>query len=258
MNEHSPAHPLAGWRILSLRPVGEHAPLRCAAARLGARVIACSPLALRPLQAGDTLSKALNAERVVFSSPAAVRFASAQRPLAFTRTQTVLAVGAGTAAALARHGIAAVYPRTQMTSEGLLALPPLQHLETLTVGLITAPAGRGLLTTALAQRARHLYIAAVYQRVPLPIGANTWGKLAQRAAPLAVMVSSGEALDALLRQCPPHARSTLAHAWFVVASARLGQQVRAQGFARFVLAASARPSAMLAALAEFHGESRFR
>jgi len=249
---------LNGWTILSLRPSGEHAPVRRAAARRGARVIACSPLALRPLRAGDALARALNADRVVFSSPAAVRFASMQQPLALAATQRALAVGAGTAAALARHGIVAIYPRTQMTSEGLLALPPLQQIARLSVGLITAPGGRGVLAAQLAQRARHLHVAEVYERVPHPIRAATWRKLAQLATPLALLASSGEALHAFAQQCPAPVRNALAQALAVVASERLGQQARAQGFANLIVAASARPSAMLAALAEFHRESRFR
>src|SRR3546814_6179808 len=84
---------------------GEHASLRRAAARLGARVIAVSPLTLKPMAAGDALDRALAADRTVFSSPAAVRFASAQRSLAPCNTRVLLAVGAGTAAALAAREI---------------------------------------------------------------------------------------------------------------------------------------------------------
>ncbi|MDP1699053.1 MAG: uroporphyrinogen-III synthase [Xanthomonadaceae bacterium] len=249
---------LHGWTILSLRPSGEHAPLRRATARHGARVLALSPLALRPLAAGEALERALNADRIVFSSPAAVRFASTQRALAPCNTRVVVAVGAGTAAALASRGIRAAHPHERMNSEGLLSLPQLQHIETLSVGLITAPGGRGVLAAALADRARQLHVAEVYQRVPRTIGGDAWTKLAHVTTPLAVMVSSGEALDALLRQCPANARATLSRALIVAASQRLDKHVRLAGFKHIIRAASARPSNMLQALAEFHGESRFR
>lgn len=249
---------LRGWTILSLRPSGEHASLRRAAASLGARVIAVSPMALRPMAAGDTLDRALAADRIVFSSPAAVRFAGAQRTLAAGHRRIVLAVGAGTAAALAARGIDAVYPRQQMTSEGLLALPEMQHLQALTVGLITAPGGRGLLADALRQRARQLHVAEVYRRVARTIGADVWARLASASAPLALMLSSGEALDSALGQCPDAVRKVLAGAVVVAASARLQQHATQAGFKRVVGAASARPTAMLAALAGFHAQSRFR
>src|SRR3546814_691242 len=124
------------------------------------------------MAAGDALDRALAADRTVFSSPAAVRFASAQRSLAPCNTRVLLAVGAGTAAALAARGIDAVYPAVQMNSEGLLALPEMQHLQALTVGLITAPGGRGLLAETLGRRARQLYVAEVYRRAARTIGTD--------------------------------------------------------------------------------------
>lgn len=249
---------LQGWTILSLRPSGEHTSLRRAAAGLGARVIAVSPLTLRAIVAGDALDRALAADRIVFSSPAAVRFAGAQRSLAPCNTRVVLAVGAGTAAALAAQGIDAVYPHQQMTSEGLLALPEMHHLQALTVGLITAPGGRGLLADTLRQRARHLQVAEVYQRAARTIGADVWARLASASAPLAIMLSSGEALDIVLGQCPDAVREVLDTAVVVAASARLQRHAAQAGFERVVGAANARPTAMLAALAGFHAHSRFR
>ncbi|MGL4691829.1 MAG: uroporphyrinogen-III synthase, partial [Stenotrophomonas maltophilia] len=61
---------VAPWTLISLRPRGQHAPLRRAAKAAGARVIALSPWALQAC--GDaatraTLEAALAAERVVFS-----------------------------------------------------------------------------------------------------------------------------------------------------------------------------------------------
>lgn len=249
---------LIGWYVISLRPSGEHAPLRRAAARLGARVIALSPLTLQPLAAGDALDRALHADRVVFSSPAAVSFAGVQRLLTPCATRIVLAVGAGTAAALANRGINAVHPPQQMTSEGLLALPEMQHLESHSVGLITAPGGRGLLAATLAQRAREVHVAVVYQRVARTIRRDAWANLEKITASLAIIVSSSEALNAMLQQCPTSARATLDAAMVVAASERLGEEARLAGFKHIVRAASARPSSMLQALAEFHGESRFR
>ncbi|KEZ99243.1 uroporphyrinogen-III synthase, partial [Xanthomonas vasicola pv. vasculorum NCPPB 895] len=45
------AHPDAAWTLISLRPGGEHAPLRRAVARHGGRVLALSPWRL---QTNDT------------------------------------------------------------------------------------------------------------------------------------------------------------------------------------------------------------
>ena len=65
--------------MLSLRPVAQHAPLRRAAAMHGARVLALSPWRLQALDDDATradLRAALACDRVVFTSPAAVRAAA--------------------------------------------------------------------------------------------------------------------------------------------------------------------------------------
>ena len=70
--------------MISLRPRGQHAPLRRAAARHGAGLIALSPWALQ--DRGDeavrlALQRALAAPLVLFTSPAAVRAADRLQPL---------------------------------------------------------------------------------------------------------------------------------------------------------------------------------
>ena len=52
-------------------------------------------------------------------------------------------------------------------SEGLLALPELQSLRGLPVGLVTAPGGRGLIGETLAHRGALVHLAEVYRREPL-------------------------------------------------------------------------------------------
>ena len=42
------ALPLHGWTVVSLRPRGQHASVRCAAAPLGARTLGLSPFAIAP------------------------------------------------------------------------------------------------------------------------------------------------------------------------------------------------------------------
>ena len=155
---------VAPWTLISLRPRGQHAPLRRAAKAAGARVIALSPWALQAR--GDaatraTLEAALAAERVVFSSPAAVQAAARLVNLAAPHPGQWLAVGAGTAAALNRQGAQDIAAPARMDSEGLLALPALADLHGLRAGLVTAPGGRGVIAQTLAQRGAELLRANV-------------------------------------------------------------------------------------------------
>ncbi|WP_425612160.1 uroporphyrinogen-III synthase [Xanthomonas indica] len=246
MSAHATAAP--AWTLISLRPQGEHAPLRRAAARCGGRVLALSPWRLRPRTDPATraaLAAALAAPRIIVSSPAAVRAAAALQPLAARPGQCWLAVGAGTARALRQHGIAEVATPARMDSDGLLALPELAAPD-VPVGLVTAPGGRGLIAAHLQARGTPLLRADVYVREPVPLRPADLARL--RAAPPGVLaVSSGEALHQLLAQLPEE----LAQAWrmrpVVVASARLAALAGDLGFTEVVQAAGPMPQQMVAA-----------
>lgn len=250
--------PLSGWYVISLRPTGGHDALRRAVAHRGARLLPMSPVALRPLPAGDSLPLALAADRVLFTSPAAVRYAAAQMPLRQNPGQIWLAVGASTAATLAQYGIRAQFNPKRMDSEGLLSLPAMSDLTQCDVGLVTAPEGRDVLIDTIAQRARALHIAHVYKRQPRNIGAAAWQRLRAHRGPLAIAVSSGQALQAWLRQCPTDLRERVLAAVAVAASARLCQTVDALGTRTCIVATSAQPTALVEALAAFRPESAFR
>ncbi len=248
MSAHATAAP--AWTLISLRPQGEHAPLRRAAARCGARVLAVSPWRLRPRADPATraaLAAALAAPRVIVSSPAAVRAAAALQPLAARPGQCWLAVGAGTARALRQHGIAEVATPARMDSDGLLALPELAAHD-LPVGLITAPGGRGLIAAHLQARGTPLLRADVYVREPVRLRTADLARL--RAAPPGVLaLSSGEALQQLLAQLPEE----LARAWrarpVVAASARLATLAADLGFVDVTQAAGPMPQQLVAAAA---------
>lgn len=211
------------WTLLSLRPSGEHAPLRRAVARHGGQLLAVSPWRLQindTLQARDALRQALGAPIVVFTSPAAVHAAHRLLPLQRPGPAQWASVGEGTARALQACGIDAVVRPARMDSEGLLALPvfdaPLHA-----VGLITAPGGRGTLSPALEQRGAQILRADVYQRVALRLRASTLHAL-ESALPRSVMaLSSSEALTLIVQQLPPSLATALKTRPVVASSDRM-------------------------------------
>ncbi|UKE47070.1 uroporphyrinogen-III synthase [Xanthomonas cerealis pv. cerealis] len=258
MSAHATAA-AAAWTLISLRPQGEHAPLRRAAARVGARLLAVSPWRLQACDDAATrtaLALALAAPRVIFSSPAAVHAAAALQPLAAAPGQCWLAVGTGTARALQRHGIAEVAVPERMDSDGLLALPQLAARDG-AVGLVTAPGGRGLIAAQLQARGTPLQRADVYRRVPLPLSAARIARL-RAAAPGVLALSSGEALRLVLDQLP----EDLAAAWrarpLVAASARLAAQAADLGFVNIARAAGPLPQQLAAAAAAIVTRSPLR
>lgn len=239
--------------MISLRPVGGHAALRHAAARHGARVLALSPWKLVARDDPPTraqLRAALAADCVLFTSPAAVHAACALQRLRPWRGQLWAAVGAGTAAALRRAGMARVVTPARMDSEGLLALPQLQQVRGRSVGLVTAPGGRERIAPALQRRGATLLRADVYDRMPIAPATRAVDALLAIEQPLWLALSSGAALDRLLTTLPPAAIAKLCQARVLAASARLARHAQRMGFDEVRIAASARPHDLLAAAAQ--------
>lgn len=244
---------LNGCYVISLRPLAQHAPLRRAAAVHGARVLALSPWKLQT-QADDAtreaLHTALTGDRIVFTSPAAVRAAQALQSLRARKGQRWFAVGAGTAAALRRAGIVEVVAPTQMDSDGLLALPGLQDVQDLAIGLVTAPGGRELIAPQLQQRGAHVLRADVYARIAITPSPRAIAALRTLHAPAWLALSSGAALECVLAALPADVAAVLRRARVVAASERLAQLARGHGFERIVVAASALPRDLVAAAAQ--------
>jgi len=250
---------LAGWYVISLRPSGSHAPVRRAAAALGARVLPVSTLRLLSVDAGAALAAALACPYVVFTSPSAVGFARRQRPLQPIDGQRWFAVGSGTAAVLERAGVRRVFaPTERADSEALLALPELQEVRGQGVGLVTAPGGRGLIAETLAQRGALVHLAEVYRRAPVAPSAGRLKLLDELPGTSALLVSSADAFDGLWSRLPEPARLRLRNRPVVASSPRLAGMLAAHGFSMIVMAEGAPPSRLLDALAADVVAGRFR
>lgn len=250
---------LAGWYVISLRPLNQHAGVRRAALRAGARAFALSTLRLRPLDAKPALRAALACPRVIVSSPAAVRLADAQLPLSKRRGQRWFALGAGSAAALHRRGIDGVrIPVAGSDSEALLAHPDLQDVRGQAIGLLTAPGGRGLLAERLRARGAQVRIAEVYRRESIVIAPTRLRALAALRGDVALLLTSREAFDPLWQSLSPQTRKRLVGRPCVVASDRLAALARSLGFKTVLRASNARPSSLLSTLASHVEAGRIR
>jgi uroporphyrinogen-III synthase len=258
MEKAASAPALAGWYVISLRPSGSHGPVRRAAAALGARTLAVSTLALRERPAGPALQAALACPLVVVTSPAAVVFASRQATLRAQPGQTWFALGEGSARALARAGVpGATTPAGGSDSESLLALPQLQAPLT-SVGLVSAPGGRGLIPETLASRGAVVHRADVYRREPIRPRPAQLAALAALPPDSALLVTSSEAFDGLWSVLDGPAREQLRARPAVASSPRLAVQLAALGFQAIVPAAGAAPGLLLEALAADVARGRFR
>lgn len=244
--------PLSGTRIVVTRPVGTGAALARRARALGGVPLLLPGASLREpvdiVAARAELQAALACDIVIFTSPAAVRFA---RRLGQLRGRAEsLAPGVGTLRALRRAGgVDAQTPRRE-DSEGLLELPVLRKVRGKRVGMVGAAGGRGLLQRELAARGANVVHAHVYRRLPARLDARHADALKRNPrTPLYVLISGAEALDNILASLPKLARSTLLTGVAVVSSERLLELVRGAGFVRSLRAASAHAADMLEAVA---------
>lgn len=247
------SRPLRGTRIAITRPAGTGAGLARQVREMGGVPLSLPGSSLRAADdardARKALQAALSCDAVIFTSPAAVRYA---RRLGALRTHAAaLAPGNGTLRALRRAGCANAQAPAREDSEGLLALPILRDVRGKHVGIVGAAGGRGLLDRELAARGAGVLHAHVYRRLPARLDRRHADALLRNPRkPLYALLSSAEALDNILAALPEDARGTLLAGTAVASSARLAVAARAAGFARTLRAASARAGAMLAAVAD--------
>ncbi|UGB37785.1 uroporphyrinogen-III synthase [Frateuria soli] len=239
---------LEGRVIVITRPAGTASGFARQVRARGGVPLLLPGMALREGRDGarTALCEALRQDDLVlFTSPAAVRFAATLTPL---RTRaTVLAVGQGTAAALRRHGLAAQAPTRQQDSEGLLDLPALRDVRGRGVALVGAPGGRGVLQQRLVDGGARLREVWVYRRTAPRLDRRHVEAVGQLRSSARVLLSSAQALANLREALPPEAWTRLSHAVAIVSSERLEAAARAAGFGHVRRAASARPADLLAA-----------
>jgi uroporphyrinogen-III synthase len=243
--------PLAGAWVIVTRPAGSAASLKRRIVQLGARAVGLPGQSLRATSDAKAARAALLAQRdadaLIFVSPAAVRFAFALvpkfRPL---RRVRLLAVGAATARALRRHGLAAQRaPHSNQSSEGLLALDELNHVRGQRVAIVGAPGGREILPTTLARRGAQVSMVTVYRRVAARLDARHSNALNGLGHPTFLMLSSQNTLQMLKQSLPAAAWTQLLRAEVIASSSRIAFAARELGFASVVIARSALSSDLL-------------
>ena len=251
-------------RVLVTRPAGDAADGLCAAVAAAGYRVHWQPLL--ELSACAQLSPAQRQilldldhfQHIIFISANAVRFGMAlvsdfwpQAPLGINW----YAVGAATAEHLLQFHIHAITPGSNMSSEGLLALPYLRNVEGQSVLIIKGEGGRDALRTELLHRGALVDELACYRRrVPdVPAGA-----LALRIAEWeidVIMLSSGESLANLLLLLSPAETTKFKAISLVVPSERVADMARQAGFDHIVTAANASDMAMLRALQEWRSRT---
>lgn len=197
-------------------------------------------------------------QHVIFISGNAVRYGMAriedfwpQLPLGITW----YGVGSSTARQLEQFGLQPLSPGSDMTSEGLLALPQLRAVGDQRVLIIKGEGGRSTLQETLRSRGARVDLLECYRRRRPRLGP---GELAARLIDWridVVLISSGEGLENFVALLSAEETTKFRNVCLVVPSARVAQRAGTAGFALVVTAANASDTAMLQALEEWHNAS---
>lgn len=240
--------PLTGWTILVTRPASDGTALATQLGALGANVLQAPLLLIEPLPVDAAVAADLDRfDIVIVTSRSAVVHgvaALADRWPQWPAAQQWLAIGEGTAAALARYGVTAEYPGDER-SEGLLAMPALAQVAGRHVLLVSGTGGRNAIAPALAARGAHIVRLDCYRRHANPAARATIDTFGHNPAPRAVLVTSVEALHNLLALAPGLASGDVR---LVVPVERVAAAARAAGVRHVSIAGRAGDASMLAAV----------
>jgi uroporphyrinogen-III synthase len=243
--------------VLVTRPAGQGDELCAALERNGVTAHSLPMLQLLPLPEPVAAQRQLVLEldqfrHIIFVSGNAVRWGMAWIESCWPRLPVGpqwYAVGEATARLLSAHGVNALTPGANMTSEGLLDLPQLAQVAGQRVLIIKGEGGRATLAAELGRRGARVDELACYRRAP-PVLAP--GELAQKLSKWGiglVMISSGEGLANMLGLLSPAETTKFRRMTLLVPSPRVAQMAHAAGFSRVITAENASDSAMLRALA---------
>lgn len=172
----------------------------------------------------------------------------------------ILAIGTGTAAALSELSLMNVlHAGVQADSESLLLLPELDSelVRNKKVLIVRGVGGRELLADNLKKRGALVDYAEVYQRVlpeyDLELSSEVW----QNKQPDAVIISSNEGLENLLKLTTNEDQQKLFNTPLIVMSARNAELAKKTGFvSRIGIAKEKNDDGLLQVLLELVGETQ--
>lgn len=250
--------PLAGWKILVTRPREQAAPLAQRIEQAGGIPLRFPLLEIAPVQdtraLHEQVSRLAQFDLAVFVSPNAVKYgiAAMRAAGAIPPSLRIATVGQGSAKALRQSGVANVIaPTERFDSEGLLALPELQHIAGWRVIIFRGDGGREFLGDELRARGATVEYAVCYRR-----SKPQWdAKELLDAAPDAITVTSSEALAYLWKMLGAAQCASLRGIPLFVPHARIADLARRQGWLQVRLT-DAGDDGLLSALIAWSSETR--
>lgn len=254
MQPLNPAPTLTGLCVLNPRPARQAAELSAALSAAGAQVMALPLLEIVPLSLETSTNQHLmdldRFHTVVFVSANAARLgleAVAHYWPQWPVGLTVVAVGPATRAILDAAGLRVVSPE-QEDSEGMLALPELNHVAGQRVLVFRGDEGRELLPETLRARGATVNVLPLYTRRLPAACAEQWRHRVRM--PDVVLLSS----HLIWQHWQRIAGSDAIKPVLMAVSERLAERVRAAGAQQVICSAGATPQKWLLALQEWQNK----
>jgi uroporphyrinogen-III synthase len=252
---------LASCRIVVTRPAAQAVTLAQAIREAGGEPVLFPTIEIRdaenPAVLDGALSKLTDYDWAIFVSPNAVEKTFARNP-SWPASIRAAAVGPGTRAALAAHGVLdALVPAERFDSESLLALPELAAVRGARCVIFRGNGGRELIATELAKRGAAVDLVECYRRA-LPESADADALLARwtQGGVDAVTLTSSEGVHNFATLLGASAKPCFARTPAFAPHERIAEAARRIGFAD-VVATGAADTGLLDALgARFAGRSR--
>ncbi len=170
----------------------------------------------------------------------------------------LLAIGSGTAAALAERNMTDVlHAGVQADSESLLQIAELQSevVQHKKILIVRGVGGRELLADTLKERGAHVDYAEVYKRCLPEYESQDFHNIWQQKTPEATIVSSNEGLNNLLKLTPKEDQAQLFKLPLVVMSERTVSLAKESGFvAKIGVAKDKNDEGLVSALLDIVGE----
>lgn len=239
----APAGPLAGIGVVITRPVRQAATFAERLAVLGGEPIICPAMIIAPAanDAGfqDVLRRLGEFDYALFVSANAAEAVIALHP-AWPAALTAIAVGPTTADALISGGIANVLtPPLHFDSEGVLALPALQHVEGRRFVLFRGAGaggetGRETMRETLEARGAFVLPIVCYRRMRPTTGAAALLDAWRAGKVDAVVVTSTEVLDNFLDMVGDAGRALLTDTPLFVPHPRIAAHAALRGLKKVV------------------------
>lgn len=216
MNSQPSGRGLAGVTVVVTRAITQAQPITSAIEQLGGLPLALPALEIEACELTDAEIHSLAGDQdaapvLVFTSPNAVRTAcSALRKRGYTLRvdSEIIAIGAGTQAALAAMGLRSQRP-VAASSESLAELPSLTEGAGRTLCIIRGHGGRDVLAASLTSRRWMVNEILSYRRVVPQRDLRPQLERWRRAERVICIFMSGETARNLVQMVRPYGESTV-------------------------------------------------